>query len=118
MVAELFPGDTDLDSDGELDRAVTQISVDLMDDYPASDPRWAESVPEGKHVVFVCYVGCLLWVFLVVFFLFCCGVFLFWLVGFFCLCVALGVFVCLVFRGFLCVFVCSFVFCEKLSILL
>uniref|UniRef100_A0A8C2R2B4 Nucleoporin Nup133/Nup155-like C-terminal domain-containing protein n=1 Tax=Capra hircus TaxID=9925 RepID=A0A8C2R2B4_CAPHI len=27
-------------------KAVTQISVDLLDDYPASDPRWAESVPE------------------------------------------------------------------------
>ncbi|KAM4681232.1 nuclear pore complex protein Nup133 isoform 2-T2 [Amazona ochrocephala] len=47
MVAELFPSNTDLDSDTELDRAVTQISVDLIDDYPASDPRWAESVPEA-----------------------------------------------------------------------
>uniref|UniRef100_A0A8C6ZRM5 Nucleoporin 133 n=1 Tax=Nothoprocta perdicaria TaxID=30464 RepID=A0A8C6ZRM5_NOTPE len=46
MVVELFPNNADLDSDTELDRAVTQISVDLMDDYPASDPRWAESVPE------------------------------------------------------------------------
>lgn len=49
MVVELFPSSADLDSDAELDRAVTQISVDLMDDFPASDPRWAESVPEGKH---------------------------------------------------------------------
>ncbi|NXD12751.1 NU133 protein, partial [Nothocercus nigrocapillus] len=46
MVVELFPNNAELDSDAELDRAVTQISVDLMDDYPASDPRWAESVPE------------------------------------------------------------------------
>ncbi|NXX51785.1 NU133 protein, partial [Tricholaema leucomelas] len=46
MVLELFQSNADLDSDGELDRAVTQISVELMDDYPASDPRWAESVPE------------------------------------------------------------------------
>ncbi|NXG42669.1 NU133 protein, partial [Psilopogon haemacephalus] len=46
MVLELFQSNADLDSDGELDRAVTQISVDLVDDYPASDPRWAESVPE------------------------------------------------------------------------
>ncbi|RMC12718.1 hypothetical protein DUI87_10243 [Hirundo rustica rustica] len=46
MVIELFPSNADVDSDVELDRAVTQISVDLMDDYPASDPRWAESVPE------------------------------------------------------------------------
>lgn len=53
MVMELFPSNADLDSDAELDRAVTQISVDLMDDYPASDPRWAESVPEGKCNVLV-----------------------------------------------------------------
>ncbi|KAM6279105.1 nuclear pore complex protein Nup133 [Porphyrio hochstetteri] len=46
MVVEIFPSNADLDSDAELDKAVTQISVDLMDDYPASDPRWAESVPE------------------------------------------------------------------------
>ncbi|XP_003791033.1 nuclear pore complex protein Nup133 [Otolemur garnettii] len=46
MVDELFSSHSDLDSDSELDRAVTQISVDLVDDYPASDPRWAESVPE------------------------------------------------------------------------
>jgi len=58
MVVELFPSNADLDSDAELDRAVTQISVDLMDDYPASDPRWAESVPEGKHnVCFLEYFG-------------------------------------------------------------
>ncbi|XP_037676723.1 nuclear pore complex protein Nup133 isoform X3 [Choloepus didactylus] len=46
MVDELFSSRLDLDSDSELDRAITQISVDLVDDYPASDPRWAESVPE------------------------------------------------------------------------
>nr|XP_010961145.1 nuclear pore complex protein Nup133 [Camelus bactrianus] len=46
IVDELFSSHSDSDSDCELDRAVTQISVDLVDDYPASDPRWAESVPE------------------------------------------------------------------------
>uniref|UniRef100_A0A8C0LYD1 Nucleoporin 133 n=1 Tax=Canis lupus dingo TaxID=286419 RepID=A0A8C0LYD1_CANLU len=46
MVDELFSSHSDMDSDCELDKAVTQISVDLVDDYPASDPRWAESVPE------------------------------------------------------------------------
>nr|XP_004659740.2 nuclear pore complex protein Nup133 [Jaculus jaculus] len=46
MADELFSSHTDMDSDSELDRAVTQISVDLVDDYPASDPRWAESVPQ------------------------------------------------------------------------
>lgn len=48
MADELFSSQTDLDSDSELDKAVTQISVDLVDDYPASDPRWAESVPQGE----------------------------------------------------------------------
>uniref|UniRef100_A0A8C5UD25 Nuclear pore complex protein Nup133 n=1 Tax=Malurus cyaneus samueli TaxID=2593467 RepID=A0A8C5UD25_9PASS len=42
MVIELFPSNADMDSDAELDRAVIQISVDLMDDYPASDPRWGD----------------------------------------------------------------------------
>uniref|UniRef100_A0A287B1V8 Nuclear pore complex protein Nup133 n=1 Tax=Sus scrofa TaxID=9823 RepID=A0A287B1V8_PIG len=39
IVDELFSSHSDLDSDHELDRAVTQISVDLVDDYPASDPQ-------------------------------------------------------------------------------
>lgn len=51
MVDEMFSSCSGLDSDCELDRAVTQISVDLIDDYPASDPRWAESVPEGKNIL-------------------------------------------------------------------
>ncbi|XP_073416308.1 nuclear pore complex protein Nup133 isoform X1 [Dendrobates tinctorius] len=46
MVDSLFSSQTDLEADNELDQAVTQISVDLVDDYPASDPRWAESVPD------------------------------------------------------------------------
>ncbi|XP_016018907.2 nuclear pore complex protein Nup133 [Rousettus aegyptiacus] len=46
MVDELLSSHSDSDPDCELDRAVAQISVDLVDDYPASDPRWAESVPE------------------------------------------------------------------------
>ncbi|XP_041108732.1 nuclear pore complex protein Nup133 [Polyodon spathula] len=46
MVDEIFPPDSDLDADAELDRTVIQVSVDLVDDYPSSDPRWAESVPD------------------------------------------------------------------------
>lgn len=49
MVDELLSSHSDSDPDCELDRAVAQISADLVDDYPASDPRWAESVPEGAH---------------------------------------------------------------------
>ncbi|XP_029284239.1 nuclear pore complex protein Nup133-like [Cottoperca gobio] len=43
---ELFPADGDGEEGAELDGVVTRINLDLVDDYPASDPRWAESVPE------------------------------------------------------------------------
>uniref|UniRef100_A0A665TYZ2 Nuclear pore complex protein Nup133 n=1 Tax=Echeneis naucrates TaxID=173247 RepID=A0A665TYZ2_ECHNA len=43
---ELFPTDGDGEEGAELDAVVTQINLDLVDDYPASDPRWAESVPD------------------------------------------------------------------------
>ncbi|MBN3309249.1 NU133 protein, partial [Amia calva] len=46
MVDELFPPESDPESDAELDQVVTQIDLDLINDYPASDPRWAESVPD------------------------------------------------------------------------
>uniref|UniRef100_A0A8C3A5V1 Nuclear pore complex protein Nup133 n=1 Tax=Cyclopterus lumpus TaxID=8103 RepID=A0A8C3A5V1_CYCLU len=41
---ELFPADGDGDEDegAELDGMVTRINLDLVDDYPASDPRWAD----------------------------------------------------------------------------
>ncbi|XP_051559907.1 nuclear pore complex protein Nup133 [Myxocyprinus asiaticus] len=44
MVDELFPSDGEGGAD--LDAVVTQIDLDLVDDYPACDPRWAESVPD------------------------------------------------------------------------
>ncbi|KAM9857526.1 nuclear pore complex protein Nup133 [Aulostomus maculatus] len=43
---ELFPVDGDGEEGAELDGMVTRINLDLVDDYPASDPRWAESVPD------------------------------------------------------------------------
>ncbi|XP_031735632.1 nuclear pore complex protein Nup133 [Anarrhichthys ocellatus] len=43
---ELFPADGDGEEGAELDGMVTRINLDLVDDYPASDPRWAESVPD------------------------------------------------------------------------
>lgn len=48
LTDELFPGDGDGEGGAELDSVVTQINLDLVDDYPASDPRWAESVPDGE----------------------------------------------------------------------
>lgn len=32
----------------ELDNAVLTLSQQLIDDFPVSDPRWAESVPAGE----------------------------------------------------------------------
>ena len=46
MTDKLFPPEEE--GDGDLDALVTRISLDLVEDYPASDPRWAESVPEGE----------------------------------------------------------------------
>ncbi|XP_056441809.1 nuclear pore complex protein Nup133 [Gadus chalcogrammus] len=48
LVDELFPaeGAGEGEEGAELDEVVTRIDLDLVDDYPASDPRWAESVPE------------------------------------------------------------------------
>uniref|UniRef100_A0A8B9HK96 Nucleoporin 133 n=1 Tax=Astyanax mexicanus TaxID=7994 RepID=A0A8B9HK96_ASTMX len=45
LTDELFPAEGEAGA-GELDAVVTQIDLDLVDDYPASDPRWAESVPD------------------------------------------------------------------------
>ncbi|XP_078412670.1 nuclear pore complex protein Nup133 [Cetorhinus maximus] len=45
MLEEIFPDDADMGPDADLDMAVAQISLDLINDYPACDPRWAESVP-------------------------------------------------------------------------
>lgn len=47
LTDELFPASGEEGS--ELDGVVTQIDLDLVDDYPASDPRWAESVPDGEQ---------------------------------------------------------------------
>ncbi|XP_071765101.1 nuclear pore complex protein Nup133 [Centroberyx gerrardi] len=43
---ELFPAEGEGEEGAELDGMVTRINLDLVDDYPASDPRWAESVPD------------------------------------------------------------------------
>lgn len=49
VIDELFPADGDAEEGAELDGIVTQINLELVDDYPASDPRWAESVPDGER---------------------------------------------------------------------
>ena len=41
---ELFPPGVTAD----VDRLVTRLAQDMIDEFPASDPRWAESVHQGK----------------------------------------------------------------------
>ena len=51
IVEELFPADdTPEVLDSNLDRLVVGLSKDLIDDFPASDPRWVESLPQSGNV--------------------------------------------------------------------
>ncbi|XP_071497608.1 nuclear pore complex protein Nup133-like [Diadema antillarum] len=50
LVQDLFLQDT-LErgkTNSSLDQAVATLSQELIDDFPASDPRWAESVPQDS----------------------------------------------------------------------
>ena len=40
-IAQESPGEPD----SSLDRLVVSMSADLIDDFPASDPRWLKTVP-------------------------------------------------------------------------
>ena len=42
----LFPSE-----ESGLDTAVLTLSRELIDDFPVSDPRWAESIPAGQQIV-------------------------------------------------------------------
>ena len=49
MVDELFPASNQPEAvDSSLDRMVLSLSRDLIDDFPASDPRWMESLPASQ----------------------------------------------------------------------
>ena len=43
IVDDLFPPGVDMDVDG----LVTTLAQEMIDEFPASDPRWAESVHQG-----------------------------------------------------------------------
>lgn len=49
IVEDLFPPSHVItETDSPLDRLVVGLSRDLIDDYPASDPRWMKSVPASE----------------------------------------------------------------------
>ena len=50
IVEELFPSSapTPMETGSPIDVAVAKLSQEVVDDFPASDPRWAESVPQGE----------------------------------------------------------------------
>ena len=51
IVEELFPmsNDSPGEPDSSLDRLVVSMSADLIDDFPASDPRWLKTVPGAEN---------------------------------------------------------------------
>jgi nuclear pore complex protein Nup133 len=52
IVDTLFPPGVPLSSStgSQLDTLVVELSKEMIDDYPASDPRWAESLPSGTSM--------------------------------------------------------------------
>ena len=46
----MFPNSDDMPNqpDSSLDRLVVSMSADLIDDFPASDPRWLKTVPGSE----------------------------------------------------------------------
>ena len=50
IVDELFPLDMEPanEADSSVDRLVMSMSADLIDDFPASDPRWLKTVPGAE----------------------------------------------------------------------
>ena len=50
MCEEQFEDVPQLEGVSSLDAAVVNVSQEIIDDYPASDPRWAEAVPTGKYM--------------------------------------------------------------------
>ncbi|XP_059094944.1 nuclear pore complex protein Nup133-like [Tigriopus californicus] len=49
IIESLFPSDNmRSEIDSSVDKLVLSISKDLIDDFPASDPRWMESVPASE----------------------------------------------------------------------
>jgi len=49
IIEDLFPDQQSTEKvDSALDRLVLSLSKDLIDDFPASDPRWMESLPASQ----------------------------------------------------------------------
>ena len=52
IVEDLFPltsQQQESEIDSSLNKMVVQMSQDIIDDYPASDPRWMESLPASQQ---------------------------------------------------------------------
>ena len=48
MCEDQFENIAQLEGASSLDAVVVNVSQEIVDDYPASDPRWAEAIPAGK----------------------------------------------------------------------
>lgn len=53
LLEELFASPTSKGQiDSLMDRMVVDFSQQIIDDYPATDPRWTDSVPAGHESTF------------------------------------------------------------------
>lgn len=53
LLEELFSAPSSKNQvDSLMDRTVLELSLKVIDDYPASDPRWTDSVPTGHESTF------------------------------------------------------------------
>ena len=61
IVNELFPPGlpASVERGAVLDALVARLSQEMIDDYPASDPRWAESLPPGLYTALVTFADIL-----------------------------------------------------------
>ena len=40
-----------METGSAIDLAVAKLGQEVIDDFPASDPRWAESIPQGQYEI-------------------------------------------------------------------
>ncbi|XP_074646097.1 nuclear pore complex protein Nup133-like isoform X2 [Tubulanus polymorphus] len=48
IVANLFPLSDSADTNSPLASTIVKLSQEMIDDFPATDPRWAEAIPEDS----------------------------------------------------------------------
>ena len=63
---EQFGDSGERENGNSLDFACISVGQEIIDDYPASDPRWAEAVPSGTRSSLYPYLQT--WIFTILFY--------------------------------------------------